>query len=101
MAARRPERTEAFARRAAEELGVKVRAVPTVGGSSAQAAGYSEPHILPTDRMVDLSAVLPGAATGRTGPDEITVFCSVGLAGTEVAVAAALWEVSQTQRSLR
>ncbi|WP_079175006.1 ornithine cyclodeaminase family protein [Streptomyces malaysiense] len=149
VAARRPERAEAFARRAAEELGVEVRAVraveeavrdhdvvvaatnstvpvldadwiapgthvTTLGpktvsrhevpaaladradvlitDSLAQAAGYTEPHIFPAHRMIDLGAVLAGAATGRTSPDEITVFCSVGLAGTEVAVAAALWE---------
>jgi ornithine cyclodeaminase/alanine dehydrogenase-like protein (mu-crystallin family) len=35
-------------------------------------------------------ALLAGAAAGRTGPEQITVFCSVGLAGTEVALAAAL-----------
>jgi ornithine cyclodeaminase len=147
VAARRTERAEAFARRAADELGVRVRAVgaveeavrdhdvvvvatnstvpvldadwiapgahvTTLGpktvsrhevpaaladrahvlitDSPAQAASYTEPHILPADRMVDLGAVLAGAAAGRAGSDEITVFCSVGLAGTEVAVAAAL-----------
>ncbi|MFI0850355.1 ornithine cyclodeaminase family protein [Streptomyces sp. NPDC021098] len=157
VAARRPERAEVFAQRAAEELGVRVRAVPTaeeavrdhdvvviatnstapvldadwiapgthvttlgpktvsrhevpaaladragalLTDSLAQAAGYSEPHVLPADRMVDLGAVLAGATTGRTSPDQITIFCSVGLAGTEVAVAAALWEAArQTQPS--
>lgn len=149
VAARRPARAAAFARRAAEELGVRVRAVPAVEeavrdhdvvvvatnspvpvldadwiapgthvttlgpktvsrhevpaslaeradvlltDSLAQAAGYGEPHLFPADRMTALGAVLAGAAPGRTGPDQITVFCSVGLAGTEVAVAAALWE---------
>ncbi|MTE17643.1 ornithine cyclodeaminase family protein [Streptomyces sp. TRM43335] len=149
VVARRPERAEAFARQAAEELGVRARAVraveeavrdhdvvvvatnstvpvldadwiapgthvTTLGpktvarhevpaaladradvlltDSLAQAVGYPEPHVLPVERMIDLGAVLAGASTGRTGPDEITVFCSVGLAGTEVAVAAALWE---------
>ena len=61
--------------------------------SLAQAAGYPEPHVFATDRMTDLGAILAGAAPGRTGPDQITVFCSVGLAGTEVAVAAALCDV--------
>lgn len=157
VAARRPERAEAFARRAAEELGVRTRAVraveeavrdhdvvvvatnstvpvleadwiapgthvTTLGpktvarhevpaalaerahvlltDSLAQAVSYTEPHIFPAMRMVDLGAVLAGASTGRTDPDGITVFCSVGLAGTEVAVAAALWEeVHRTRRS--
>ncbi|SEG92192.1 ornithine cyclodeaminase [Actinacidiphila yanglinensis] len=151
MAARRPERAEAFARRAAGELGIRVRAVRTVEeaardhdvvvvatdsaapvlaadwiapgthvttlgpktasrhevpaaladrahvivtDSLAQAAGYTEPHIFPAGRMVDLGAVLCGAATGRTEPDQITLFWSVGPAGTEVAVAAALWEAA-------
>ncbi|WP_432253823.1 ornithine cyclodeaminase family protein [Streptomyces sp. HNM1019] len=157
VVARRPERAEAFAQRAAEELGVRIRAVPTVEeavrdhdvvvvatnstvpvldadwigpgthvttlgpktvsrhevpaaladradvlltDSLAQTASYSEPHILPADRMVDLGAVLAGAAPGRMSPDQITIFCSVGLAGTEVAVAAALLEgAHQTRRS--
>ncbi|MFK0097002.1 hypothetical protein [Streptomyces sp. NPDC091040] len=46
----------------------------------------------PPARMTALGALLSGAAPGRTSPDQITVFCSVGLAGTEVAVAAALCE---------
>lgn len=50
------------------------------------------PELLPCspDRLVELGAVLAGAAAGRTAPEQITVFLSVGLAGTEVAVAAAL-----------
>ncbi|MFI6948755.1 ornithine cyclodeaminase family protein [Streptomyces sp. NPDC050422] len=156
VAARRPERAEAFARRATEELGVRVRAVHTaeeavrdhdvvvaatnstspvreadwiapgthlttlgpktvsrhevppaladradvlLTDSLAQAADYSEPHIFPANRMVDLGAVLAGATTGRNSPRQITVFCSVGLAGTEVAVAAALWKATRRNRS--
>ena len=152
VASRRPERAEAFARRAAEELGVAVRAVRTVEeavrdrdvvvvatksavpvldadwvspgthahharaqvrlaprgppaladradvlftDSLAQATGYGEPHIFPTDRMTGLGAILSGTAPGRTSPEQITVFCSVGLAGTEVAVAAALCEAAR------
>jgi ornithine cyclodeaminase len=66
------------------------RADVVLTDSRAQAGGYAEAHLFPTDRMVELGAVLAGAATGRTGPDQITVFCSVGLACTEVALAAAL-----------
>lgn len=147
VAARRPGRAEVFARRAADELGVRTRAagtvedavrdrdvvivatnsavpvldagwiapgthVNTVGpktasrhdvpaalahrasvvltDSLAQAASYPEPHIFAVDTMVDLGAVLAGAVAVRTRPDRITVFSSVGLAGTEVALAAAL-----------
>ncbi|GAB2806677.1 ornithine cyclodeaminase family protein [Streptomyces daliensis] len=38
----------------------------------------------------ELGAVLAGAVPARTGPGQVTLFCSVGLAGTEVAVAATL-----------
>ena len=58
--------------------------------SPAQLAAYPEPHLFAGELVVDLGAVLAGAAAGRTSPEQITVFCSVGLAGTEVAVAAAM-----------
>lgn len=155
VAARRPERAEAFAHRATNELGVKTRAtesvedavrdrdvvivatnsavpvmdadwiapgthVTTLGpktasrhevpaalahrasavltDSLAQAASYPEPHVFATDSMVDLGAVLAGTVTARTDPDQITVFCSVGLAGTEVALAAVLITAGQADR---
>lgn len=62
--------------------------------SAAQLAAYPEPHLFAGRPMAELGAVLAGAAAGRTSPEQITVFCSVGLAGTEVAVAAALCERS-------
>ncbi|MFG3120499.1 ornithine cyclodeaminase family protein [Streptomyces sp. NPDC048201] len=152
VAARRPGRAEAFARRAADELGVRTRAartvedavrdrdvvivatnsavpvldagwiapgthVNTVGpktvsrhevpaalarrasvvltDSPAQAASYPEPHVFAVDAMVDLGAVLAGAVAARTDAGQITVFSSVGLAGTEVALAAALLRASR------
>jgi alanine dehydrogenase len=58
--------------------------------SPAQLAAYPEPHLFAGEPVVGLGAVLAGAVAGRTSPEQITVFCSVGLAGTEVAVAAAL-----------
>ena len=61
--------------------------------SRAQAASYGEAHLLACDRMVELGAILAGTAKGRTSPEQITLFSSVGLAGTEVAVAAALCDV--------
>ncbi|MEW1653706.1 ornithine cyclodeaminase family protein [Streptomyces sp. NPDC093707] len=149
VVARHRERAAAFARRAADELGVEARAVATVEDavrdrdvvivatgsavpvldadwlapgahvttlgpktathhevpvtladrartvltdSPAQAAGSPAPPLFPADRLVSLGAVLAGAAPARTGPDDLTVFSSVGLAGTEIAVAAALCE---------
>ncbi|WP_200209297.1 ornithine cyclodeaminase family protein [Micromonospora coerulea] len=59
-----------------------------VTDSPAQAAAYAPPMLaaLPpyADRLRDLGAVLAGAVPGRTGADQISVFCSTGLAGTEV-----------------
>ncbi|MFB6871767.1 ornithine cyclodeaminase family protein [Streptomyces sp. NPDC056323] len=57
--------------------------------SRAQAINYPEPHLVDPDRMVELGALLAGAVPGRTSSDQVSLFCSVGLAGTEVAVASA------------
>lgn len=35
------------------------------------------------ERLISLGAVLAGEVTGRADHDDITLFCSVGLAGTE------------------
>jgi len=64
--------------------------------SAAQLAAYPEPHLFAGEPVASLGAVLAGAVAGRTSPEQITVFCSVGLAGTEVAVAAALSGSSET-----
>jgi alanine dehydrogenase len=66
------------------------RADVIITDSLAQAAGYGEPHIHPPERMIELGAVLTGTAVGRSSSSQITVFCSVGLAGTEIALAAVL-----------
>jgi alanine dehydrogenase len=66
------------------------RAESILTDSSAQLAAYPEPHLFADHPVTDLGAVLAGAATARCSPDQVTVFCSVGLAGTEVAVAEAL-----------
>ncbi|MBQ1073726.1 ornithine cyclodeaminase family protein [Micromonospora sp. C31] len=59
-----------------------------VTDSPAQAAAYDPPMLaaLPAyaGRLRDLGAVLAGAVLGRTGADQVSVFCSTGLAGTEV-----------------
>lgn len=66
--------------------------------SRAQVAGYGEPHIFPGDQMIEIGAVLAGAAVARSGASQITVFCSVGLAGTEVAAAAVLLRAAGVSR---
>jgi ornithine cyclodeaminase/alanine dehydrogenase-like protein (mu-crystallin family) len=43
-------------------------------------------------RMIELDELVAGKRTGRTSPDEITLFCSVGLAGTEVVLADAAFK---------
>ncbi len=72
-----------------------------VTDSLSQVRAYPEPYALPTDRMVELGALVAGTVPGRRTRDQITVFCSVGLAGTEVVLAADLagigTEVPQAQ----
>ncbi len=66
------------------------RAAVVVTDSLAQCGRYGADHLLGPAPMAELGGVLAGAAPGRTGDEDITLFSSVGLAGTEVAVAAAL-----------
>lgn len=42
--------------------------------------------------MVELSDIVAGRVPGRVSADQMTLFCSVGLAGTEVAVASAIFD---------
>lgn len=60
--------------------------------SVAQLAAHPGPHLFAGQPLSDLGSALAGVATARNSPEQITVFCSVGLAGTEVAVAKALCE---------
>ncbi|WP_422750089.1 ornithine cyclodeaminase family protein [Micromonospora sp. WMMD1219] len=59
-----------------------------VTDSPGQAAAYVPPMLAAVEpyagRLRDLGAVLAGALPGRTTADQISVFCSTGLAGTEV-----------------
>jgi ornithine cyclodeaminase/alanine dehydrogenase-like protein (mu-crystallin family) len=65
-----------------------------VTDSPAQLDAYDPPALASGDRhagrVVGLGTVLAGAAPGRSGATDRTVFLSVGLAGTEVALAASL-----------
>ncbi|GGM35980.1 ornithine cyclodeaminase [Micromonospora sonchi] len=64
------------------------RAAVLVSDSPAQSRSYVPPMLAAEPpyaaRLGDLGSVLAGSAPGRTGADQISVFCSVGLAGTEV-----------------
>jgi ornithine cyclodeaminase len=71
------------------------RAALLATDSLAQLDAYPRPFFL-TDisdrqRMVSLAAVQAGQVARPEGDDAMTLFCSTGLAGTEVAVAAALF----------
>jgi|SoiMethySBSTD1v2_1073268.scaffolds.fasta_scaffold17186_6 ornithine cyclodeaminase/alanine dehydrogenase-like protein (mu-crystallin family) len=69
-------------------------ATALVTDSPAQLEAYDPPALAGGDRhasqVASLGAVLAGDAPGRTGDSDRTVYLSVGLAGTEVALAAAL-----------
>ncbi|GAA3184577.1 MULTISPECIES: ornithine cyclodeaminase family protein [Streptomyces] len=75
-------------------LALADRATVIATDSPQQAAAYRPDFFLaPTrhfSRLVPLGALLDGAAPGRQHPDDVTLYCSVGLAGTEPLLAAAL-----------
>ncbi|MEU4675883.1 ornithine cyclodeaminase family protein [Micromonospora sp. NPDC023737] len=68
--------------------------------SPAQAGAYTPPMLAAepphAERLRDLAAVLAGAEPGRTDPEQISVFCSVGLGGTEVFLLDRLVRVGAT-----
>ncbi|MEV1286962.1 ornithine cyclodeaminase family protein [Micromonospora sp. NPDC049679] len=82
--------TVGFKQRGRSEFGLDLpeRAAVIATDSPAQAAAYEPPMIIvgtpAAERMRHLGAILSGALPGRASADEITLFCSVGLAGTEV-----------------
>ena len=66
------------------------RAALIATDSLAQVDAYPKPFFLANahrPRMVELSDILAGRVPGRTSDDQLTLFCSVGLAGTEVVLA--------------
>lgn len=64
-------------------------AAVVVSDSPQQADAYGEPFF--TERaLVHLGAVLAGDAKGRTIDEDVTLYCSTGLAGSEVVLAEAL-----------
>ena len=80
----------------AHELPIEVAedAARLVTDSKVQIESYGRPFFLDgrpaKDRIVELGHVVAGKTPGRAHPDDVTVFVSTGLAGTEVVVADAL-----------
>lgn len=74
--------------------------------SPEQVDSYPEPFFLlgtpERERMLDLSEIVVGKQNGRSFPHDITLFCSVGLAGTEVVVAneaLKLWQAGSQKKA--
>ena len=67
------------------------RAAIVTCDSPEQAGAYADPFFTDPARLTALGAVVAGQRDGRASPDDLTVYCSVGLAGTEVLLAAALF----------
>lgn len=68
-------------------LAVVDRADALVTDSRRQIESYSRPFFVDVDEVAELSAVLDDRASGRTDDGDVTLYCSVGLAGTEVVLA--------------
>ena len=75
------------------EVPIELGAVSSVIATDSieQLRAYPTPHFLvgtPEERrIVQLGDIVNGDVSGRMGPNDITLFCSVGLSGTEVVVA--------------
>lgn len=73
-------------------LGVAAAATIIATDSITQVEAMSRPFFLEDTpmraRLAPLGDILDGVVVGRSGRDDITVFCLTGLAGTEVLIAA-------------
>ena len=76
-----------FADRHEMPSGLVAAAALVTCDSPAQAAAYPEPFFTGSTPLVSLADVLLGTSKGRRHSDDITVHCSVGLAGSEVLLA--------------
>ena len=65
------------------------RAALVATDSPAQAAAYGEP-LFTDEPLLHLGGIVSEAVRGRTSPDDVTLYISTGLAGSEVVTAAAL-----------
>jgi ornithine cyclodeaminase len=76
--------------------GIAAGATVIATDSPAQIAAYDPLFflhgVLPMERVVDLADIVAGARPGRESGQDITLFCSAGLAGTEVLLADRLLE---------
>lgn len=86
--------------RAGHEIGRDVARLAAViaTDSLAQTRAYADPFFLEgveADRMIELADIVGGMSPARNHPTDITLFCSTGLAGTEVLVAAQLLALRQ------
>ncbi|KYP81161.1 ornithine cyclodeaminase family protein [Ferroacidibacillus organovorans] len=84
------------------DLGIKSTIIAT--DSIEQLHAYKTPHFLVDtkceNRIVQLSEIVCGKASGRMTETDITLFCSVGLAGTEVVVANEIMKIaSRTKKA--
>ncbi|MGP5218488.1 ornithine cyclodeaminase family protein [Arthrobacter rhombi] len=64
--------------------------------SPAQAAAYPDPFFTDPDSLVCLGGVLLGEVPGRRSAEDITMHCSVGLAGSEILLASRLLAASRS-----
>jgi alanine dehydrogenase len=69
------------------ELAESASAVVT--DSPKQAAGYGEPFFTPR-ALTHLGGVIAGELPGRLSDEDVTLYCSTGLAGSEVVLAETL-----------
>jgi ornithine cyclodeaminase/alanine dehydrogenase-like protein (mu-crystallin family) len=80
--------------RAEFDVALAERSDVIVTDSLAQAHAYQPPFVLDgtaqMQRLASLGSVLEGTSPGRSHPQQVTLFCSVGLAGTEVHLLAAV-----------
>lgn len=80
------------------ELAQKSRVIAT--DALQQVDSYSKPFFLQEtperERMLDLSEIIVGRQKGRLSSKDVTLFCSVGLAGTEVVVADEVLKLEQS-----
>ncbi len=58
--------------------------------SPAQLENYEPPHIMAGKKIMDLSEIICGKHPGRISSEDVTMFLSVGLSGTEVILAKAI-----------
>ena len=70
----------------------------TQASHGGELTGAVDAGLVKRERVTELGAVLTGAAPGRHGPDEITLFDSTGLAIQDLAIARALLEAQRDGR---